>query len=178
MRIIFEMHWRWLPNGLTLFRFLAGVALPWVPRPWQFSVLLVAGFTDLIDGWLGRRLGGVSHFGRIMDPIADKTLVVTALLCALSSGWLTAIELVFFAARDIAVTVLTGLALLLRGTNWRKLQPRLSGKIATGGQVGVLLLLFARQTPQPNWVIAAAILSVLAAIDYTFSAIYTWKQDR
>lgn len=171
------MNFRWLPNGLTLFRFIAGLALPWVPQPWQFSVLLVAGFTDLIDGWLGRQLGGVSHFGRIMDPIADKTLVIMALACALSSQWLSLTEFVFFAARDIAVTVLTGVALLLRSANWRKLEPRLSGKIATGGQVGVLLLLFARQQPQPLWVIAASALSVWAAIDYTLSAIHTWRQD-
>lgn len=171
------MHLRWLPNGLTLFRLGAGLALPWVPLSWQFSVVLVAGFTDLIDGWLGRQLGGVSHFGRIVDPIADKTLVVMALFCAWSSGWLTVTELVFFAARDIAVTVLTGVALVLRGANWRKLQPRLSGKIATGGQVGVLLLLFARQEPQPIWVMVAAALSVWSAINYTVSAIHTWRQD-
>jgi phosphatidylglycerophosphate synthase len=101
-----------------------------------------------------------------------------ALVYALKNGWLTPWEFPFFAARDIAVTVLSGLAIMLRGANWRKLQPRLSGKIATGGQVVVLLLLFARQQPQPMWVIVASVLSVWSAMDYTISAVQTWSRDR
>lgn len=173
-----DMNWHWLPNTLTVSRFVAAVALPWVPGPWQFWVLLIAGFTDLIDGWLSRWLGGTSHFGRIADPIADKTLVVVALLVALQNGWLTLWEFPFFAARDITVTMLSGVAIVLRGANWRKLQPRLSGKLATGGQVIVLLLLFARQEPQPMWVIVASAISVWSAIDYTISAVQTWSRDR
>ena len=172
------MRWDWLPNTLTVARFFAGVVLPWIGWPWQFWVLLVAGFTDLIDGWLSRWLGGVSHFGRIADPIADKTLVIVALLCALQNGWLTTTELVFFAARDLVVTVLSGMAIILRGANWRKLQPRLSGKIATGAQVVVLLLLFAQQDRKPVWTLIASAISVWSAIDYTLSAMRTWSRDR
>ncbi len=172
------MNWSWLPNGLTVSRFIAGIVLPWVAGPWQFWVLLAAGFTDLIDGWLGRLLGGTSHFGRIADPIADKTLVVVALICALQNGWVTPWELALFAARDIVATGLSVVAVILRGANWRKLQPRLSGKIATGAQVLVLLLLFATQQRQPAWVILASALSVWSAIDYTLSAVRTWSQDR
>jgi CDP-diacylglycerol--glycerol-3-phosphate 3-phosphatidyltransferase len=173
-----SMNWSWLPNSLTVLRFFAGIALLWIPAPWQFWVLLVAGFTDLIDGWLSRQLGGTSHFGRIVDPIADKTLVVAALVCVLRNGWLTPVELVLVAARDIAVTALSVVALFLKGANWKKLQPRLSGKIATGGQVVALLMLFATQQRRPVWVMIAAVLSVWSAIDYTLSAYRTWSQDR
>lgn len=171
-------HWSWLPNGLTVARFFAGLALPWVPSAWQFPVLLVAGFTDLIDGELGRRLGGVSDFGRIMDPIADKTLVLAAVLVTWWSQWVTGPELVVFAARDIAVVMLSVMAVSLHRRHWQNLQPRLSGKIATGGQVLVLLLLFAYRKPLPGWVAVASMLSVISAMDYTVGAIQTWRRTR
>lgn len=170
--------WSWLPNALTIARFFAGLALPFVPAPWQFGVLLVAGFTDLIDGELGRRLGGVSDFGRIMDPIADKTLVIAAIVTALWSQWVTWPQLLVFAARDIAVVVLSVIAVSLHRRHWQNLQPRLSGKIATGGQVAALLMLFACQRPLPGWGAVASVLSVIAAIDYTVSAVRTWRKFR
>ncbi len=171
-------RWSWLPNGLTVARFFAGLALPFVPPSWQFGVLLVAGFTDLIDGELGRRLGSVSDFGRIMDPIADKTLVIAAVFVAWWSRWVTGPELLMFAARDIAVVVLSMIAVTLHRRHWQNLQPRVSGKIATGGQVLVLLLLFAYQRPLPGWVAVASMLSIISAMDYTVGAIQTWRNTR
>jgi len=171
-------RWNWLPNGLTVARFVAGLALPFVLPPWQFPLLLVAGFTDLIDGELGRRMGGTSHFGRIMDPIADKTLVIAAVFCALWQHWVTWPELLVFAARDIAVVVLSIIAVSLHRRHWQHLQPRWSGKVATGGQVLVLLLLFAYRQPLPGWVGIASVLSVVSAIDYTVSAVRTWRATR
>lgn len=172
------IRWDWLPNGLTVSRFVAGLILPFVDSRWQFFVVLLAGFTDLIDGELGRRLGGTSHFGRIMDPIADKTLVISAALCTVWSGWLTVTALVFFAARDIAVVVLSVVAMGLRADNWKNLQPRLTGKMATGGQVLTLLLMFASRSRWPvlTWIVAG--ISVLSAIDYTASALRTWHRIR
>ena len=63
-------------------------------------------------------------------------------------------------------------------TSCMALFSRLSGKIATGGQVVALLMLFATQQRRPVWVMIAAVLSVWSAIDYTFSAYRTWSQDR
>ncbi len=171
-----HFHWSWLPNGLTVARFCAGLTLPFTPPGWQFCVLLLAGFTDLIDGELGRRMGGTSDFGRILDPIADKTLVIAAVCCALWQHWVTWPELLVFAARDIAVVLLSIVAVSLHRRNWQNLQPRLSGKIATGGQVFVLLLLFAYRQPAPEWVRFAAMLSVASAVDYTVCAVRTWRR--
>ncbi|MBS0261214.1 MAG: CDP-alcohol phosphatidyltransferase family protein [Planctomycetes bacterium] len=165
--------WCWLPNGLTILRFIAGVLLPWLPADWQFSVLLVAGFTDLIDGWLGRVLGAVSHFGQIADPIADKTLVLAAVGCAVSNGWLSWIELLGVAARDLTVLALCMLALLYHWDNWRRLTPRLSGKIATGAQVLALLAVFWTRQPQPAIVLGASLVSSLSALDYAWKACTT-----
>lgn len=106
-RPVKQPNWSWLPNGLTILRFVAGVLLPWLPADWQFTVLFVAGFTDLVDGWLGRILKATSHFGKIADPIADKTLVIAAILCSLRAEWLSWAELFALAARDLTVLFLS-----------------------------------------------------------------------
>jgi phosphatidylglycerophosphate synthase len=163
-------RWDWLPNSLTVSRFILGAALPFLPAEWQFGVLLAAGFTDLIDGWIGRILGCTSGFGQVMDPIADKTLVLGAVGTALVAGWVTPLELVLIAARDLTVLVLSARALSLGVANWRKLTPRLSGKFATGAQVAALLLLFWTRQPCPVMVGIAAAFSVLSAVDYSWRA--------
>jgi CDP-diacylglycerol--glycerol-3-phosphate 3-phosphatidyltransferase len=162
--------WSWLPNGLTILRFAAGVMLPWVPADWQFTVLLAAGVSDLVDGWLGRWLRVTSNFGQIADPIADKTLVLVAVLCAMRAEWLSWPELFALAARDLTVLVLSGLALANHRENWRKLTPRLSGKIATGAQIVALLTLFWFQHPQPILVWIAGGFSILSGLDYAWRA--------
>ncbi|MBD3624120.1 MAG: CDP-diacylglycerol--glycerol-3-phosphate 3-phosphatidyltransferase, partial [Rhodobacteraceae bacterium] len=76
-----------LPNVLTVVRLLAAPAFALVfvvlPRPvadWLALVLFVgAAATDYLDGWLARKWGQVSAFGRMLDPIADKAMVVIAL---------------------------------------------------------------------------------------------------
>lgn len=77
-----------LPNILTLFRLLAapGVVLAFLllPRPiadWTaFALFVAASVTDYVDGYLARRLGQISQIGTMLDPIADKAMVLIALL--------------------------------------------------------------------------------------------------
>ncbi|PRY93590.1 CDP-diacylglycerol--glycerol-3-phosphate 3-phosphatidyltransferase [Hasllibacter halocynthiae] len=79
------MKWN-LPNVLTFGRLVAAPALPLayvlLPAPWADLVGLIlfsaAAITDYVDGQLARRWGQVSRFGAMLDPIADKAMVVTA----------------------------------------------------------------------------------------------------
>jgi phosphatidylglycerophosphate synthase len=160
----------WLPNSLTVLRLLLALWLPWAPAEWQFWILLIAGFTDLVDGTIGRALGGTSSFGQVVDPIADKALALSALGTALVHRWITPLEALGVASRDVVVLVLSGWALCLARENWRKMTPRLSGKIATGGQIAALLVLFWLRGPSPVIVWIAAGLSFVSAIDYALCA--------
>ena len=80
------MTWN-LPNILTVFRLLCapGLALVFLilPRPladWLAVILFVgASLTDFIDGYLARKWDQMSKFGAMLDPIADKAMVVTAI---------------------------------------------------------------------------------------------------
>ena len=84
-------RWRQLPNALTMSRIAVIPPLVWLislPQAWATwtaaAVFLLASATDFIDGFAARRLRVVSHFGKLMDPIADK-LMVAALLVALAA---------------------------------------------------------------------------------------------
>ena len=87
------MRWT-LPNILTILRLLAapGVALAFVvlPRPfadWAAVALFIgAALTDWVDGWLARRWMQVSRFGAMLDPIADKAMVLIA-TCVVVMLW-------------------------------------------------------------------------------------------
>ena len=76
------------PNFLTLLRLVAAPGLAVVflyfARPWAdwYALILfvLASLTDFVDGWLARRWQQVTAFGRMMDPIADKAMVMIALL--------------------------------------------------------------------------------------------------
>ena len=75
-----------LPNMLTLSRIVAiplVVACFWLDRGWaqwlSMILFVIAAVTDWFDGYFARRYHQISHFGRFLDPIADKLLVAAAL---------------------------------------------------------------------------------------------------
>ncbi len=114
-----EAFWN-APNAITLSRIAAGpLVLLLAPFPGERGSLLVGlGFlavslTDLLDGYLARRDGTVTRIGKLLDPLADKLLAMTAflMLVALARIPLWAVPLVILIlAREIAVTALRGMA--------------------------------------------------------------------
>ncbi|GAA5078065.1 CDP-diacylglycerol--glycerol-3-phosphate 3-phosphatidyltransferase [Roseibacterium beibuensis] len=95
------MNWT-LPNILTVFRLIAapmvGLIFLFLPRPaadWVALILfVVASLTDYVDGWMARSWNQVSKFGAMLDPIADKAMVVIALAVILGLHGITAWTLV------------------------------------------------------------------------------------
>ena len=91
-----------IPNILTIGRLVAApcVALVFVvfDRPladWlAFWIFVVAAMTDFFDGWLARKFNQVSELGKMLDPIADKVMVVIALSLIISLGGLSAVLVV------------------------------------------------------------------------------------
>ncbi len=109
-----------LPNVLTLLRIATIPLLVWLlsypdarTSVATFIVFALASLTDFFDGWIARRYGLVTALGKLLDPLADKLLVVTALvMLALMDrspgipGWL----LVLIVGRELAVTGLRSIA--------------------------------------------------------------------
>ena len=110
-----------LPDQLTLARALA-VPLVIVLFDWDFDdhlywatgVFVVAMATDQVDGWLARRRNQTSAFGKLLDPIADKVLVLAVLVMLVAEGVAPAWMVAAIVAREIAVSGLR-LAAIERG---------------------------------------------------------------
>ena len=99
------------PNALTFYRIVAIPGLILLMNwPNRVSSLLagllfsVAAITDYLDGWYARKLGLVSNFGKIMDPLADKLLVSSALIMLAAHGRVAAWIVCVIIGREIAVT--------------------------------------------------------------------------
>lgn len=129
------------------------------------AVFIVAAATDGLDGWLARHRNQRSRLGTILDPIADKGLLLSALLTLSLSAWPEKFPLWFpllVIARD--VLAIGGALLLAQLVNLRELTPHWTGKVATVGQMtalGAVMLKF------PPWFVEA---SVWFAAVFTFAS--------
>ena len=106
-----------LPNILTMTRIAAiplmAVLLLSPSQPaglWATIVFSLASITDWLDGYLARRMGIVTIFGKFLDPIADKLIVMAALIMILPFGRVPAWMVLVILGREIIITGLRGIA--------------------------------------------------------------------
>lgn len=107
---------RHIPNILSALRILmVGVFLYFFIKAQYLSCLItyiVAFLTDLLDGFLARRNNWISNIGKVLDPLADKLMVLTALVCFLTRGWLPLYMIIIVFAKELIMIV--GGAILFR----------------------------------------------------------------
>ena len=129
-------------------------------------VFALASLTDFVDGYLARSRDSVTTFGKLMDPLADKLLIVGALLCLVSLGRLEAWVAMVIIARELAVTMLRVNA----GQSGIVIEASMFGKIKTCVQIAAILAVIAVHPPFPMWVSALVYLmvaiTVLSGLDY------------
>lgn len=123
-----------LPNKLTILRvilipvFLAALFLAPVPMNRYIAVLIfiVASLTDLLDGKIARKYNMVTNFGKFMDPLADKLLVMSALVSMVALEDLPAWVVIVILAREFAITGFRTLAveagIVLAASWWGKVK--------------------------------------------------------
>src|SRR5271163_4082821 len=106
-----------IPNLLTMARIVAIPFFVWLldtPTPirgfWACIVFTLAAITDLLDGYLARKLGVVSLLGKFLDPLADKLIVMAALVWMVPMGRIATWVVVLLLAREISVTGLRSVA--------------------------------------------------------------------
>ncbi len=116
-----EKFWN-LPNTVTMLRIGVVPGLLFMPLATSVSgsrflawAFIIAALSDLLDGWLARRDGGrhITRIGKLLDPLADKLLVSTALIMLLAIGRIPiggAGMVVVIVGRELAVTGLRGIA--------------------------------------------------------------------
>ncbi len=100
-------------------------------------VFLIVCATDWLDGWLARRWGTVTSLGKFLDPLADKLLIVTALIMLISLDRVPAWMVALIVSREIAVTGLRTMAVrtgIVIGATWL-------GKVKTVSQIAAITAL-------------------------------------
>lgn len=167
-------------NLLTLLRI---AAIPWVvallykpqslqQHVWAGCLFGLALFTDLFDGMIARRTKTITILGQVMDPVADKLMVITGLVLILHHGYINALWVILLIGREVVVNSLRTLA----GQYDILIPSILSGKIkvfAEGFGIGFLM-----GGPEFRWlglpwfeighacIYAAALLATWSAANY------------
>lgn len=170
------MNW---PNRLSLLR--VGlvpliVLMIIIGASWSYGValalFLVGGLTDWADGWMARRYRIVTNFGKFMDPVADKLLVLSAMISLCGQGLIPSWACVVVLFRELAVDGLRLVAM----EQGRVIAAGKLGKIKTCTQMAMLVayLLSAigwLRVPALNW----TLLAVAMAMTLWSGVDYFWK---
>jgi CDP-diacylglycerol--glycerol-3-phosphate 3-phosphatidyltransferase len=164
-----------LPNVLTLLRILLVPVLVVALLDETANgdllaaiVFALASVTDAMDGYLARTRNAITTFGKLMDPIADKLLIIAALVALVSlhrlAGWVAMVII----ARELTVTVTRMQATqhgVVIASNWW-------GKAKTIVQVAAIFFVIAVGEPTPAWVsglvYGMVAITIVSGIDYFF----------
>ena len=167
-----------VPNALTIARLVMVPLFVWAYAAGHtmaaLGIFCAASLTDCLDGFLARKLNQITNFGKLVDPLADKLLVVCALACHVWAGVFPLAAVLIVAAKELLM-VAGGAVLLRRGvvvqSNWY-------GKIATIFFMAALILGFFHQSlgeagfRADLWFLwVAVILSLVALAQYAAHAL-------
>lgn len=164
-----------LPNKLTMARVILipfFVLFLLVPIAGDYSkyialvIFIIASLTDLLDGKIARKYNLVTNFGKFMDPLADKLLVCSALICFIELDLLPAWIVLIIIAREFIISgfrlVASDNDVVIAASYW--------GKFKTTSQMIMIILLIA-QIPgfdllEQAFIYIALILTVVSLVDY------------
>ena len=177
-----------LPNKLTVLRIcivpfsVFFMLAEFVPHRYLFALILFCGasYTDHLDGKIARRDNLITNFGKLMDPLADKILVISALICLVKLDLAFTVCVILIMIREFAITSIRLLAVeqgrVIAANNWGKLKT-ISQMVAI---IAILLFQYiatfvpAFQTPA---VIIGHVLIVIATIFTVISGVIYIKDN-
>ncbi|MCM1144023.1 MAG: CDP-diacylglycerol--glycerol-3-phosphate 3-phosphatidyltransferase [Blautia sp.] len=163
-----------LPNKLTMFRVILIpffvlfmlVEITSVDKWIALAIFIIASLTDLLDGKIARKYNLVTNFGKFMDPLADKLLVCSALICLVAMDKIPAWMVIVIIAREF---IISGFR-LIASDNGVVIAASYWGKFKTTFQMVMICLLIADieaisvLTTIVMWI--AVLLTVISLIDY------------
>ena len=170
-----------LPNKLTMFRvilipfFVFFLLAPYFEGYGNYvavAIFIVASLTDLLDGKIARKYNLVTNFGKFMDPLADKLLVCSAMICLIELGLLPAWIVIIIIAREF---IISGFR-LIASDNGVVIAASYWGKFKTVFQMAMVIVMILKVRIEPFTLVfkvletllmyIAVILTVVSLIDY------------
>lgn len=170
-----------LPNRLTVLRvimvpfFVAFMLIPslggMANKYIALALFCVASFTDFLDGYLARRDNLVTNFGKFMDPLADKLLVCSALICLSSMEKLPTWIVLIIIAREFIISgfrlVASDNGIVIAASYW--------GKFKTVSHMTMIILLILDFQNPVYQVVTNIIVAIGLALTVISLADYVWK---
>jgi phosphatidylglycerophosphate synthase len=159
-----------LPNSISLSRVVLALAFVLVSDPrYRIALIAVAGFTDIIDGWLARHEKSESTAGAFLDPLADRIFVLVAISTYLIEGLLTTGQYFIFLTRDLATAAGFVVAKVVPTLRPAVFRARMLGKIVTVVQLVTLVAIIVVPELTNALVLTIGVLSVASIVDYTIA---------
>lgn len=175
------MNGRWIPNLITTCRIALsvplGVLIVEERHVHALGVMVVAGLSDGLDGWLARRFNWQTRLGARLDPLADKLLVGVTYGALAWAGvlpwWLTALVI----GRDLVI--IAGAALFQAVTGRLEMAPSLLSKLNTTAQIAlaIVAVLHAGIVTLP-FPLLHGLISLVAAMTLASGLSYVWAWTR
>ena len=174
-----------LPNILTMLRLVlipvfAGLFLAGYEK-WALAVFIIASITDYLDGYLARKNNQITAFGKLMDPLADKLMVCTALLGQGLSGVFPWPAILIVMTKEV-VMIIGGIYMLQNGI---VVYSNILGKAAQFSFIAALILSFwhkefvAASLPLDRIILWIAVaLALVALVDYALDAVKKLKAHK
>ncbi len=147
------------PNTLTISRIVLTVLFimfisgeGFFPKLMGAIIFFIASFTDFYDGYIAKKHNMISDFGKLMDPIADKFLMLSAFLIFVKMGLVTVLAFLVIFGREVFITIMR----INAKSKGKVLAAEKLGKYKTASQViaaGVILIyvVFSETTGFKNW---------------------------
>lgn len=168
------MNLRQLPNTISVFRILLVLPITYLLLKQQYQqalvLFLIAGISDGVDGFLAKHYGWQTWLGGVLDPLADKFLLVSSFIALAWVGrlpwWLVSLVLL----RDIII--IAGATLYYFRVDRIEAQPTFLSKFNTVSQIGlVLLVILGEMLPLPAWpltlmILFVALTTISSGVDY------------
>ncbi|MDB4879451.1 MAG: CDP-alcohol phosphatidyltransferase [Gemmatimonadetes bacterium] len=157
-----------LPNLLSSSRFVLAAGFVVADSTGaRVGLIGAAAATDFLDGWVARRSDRTSRWGALLDPIADRVFVLTAVGALLLGGLLSTTEYFVLIIRDLATAVGFVVARLIPWLRPVVFQARPAGKVVTVLQLVALATALAAPELLPALLPVVAIVSLASVVDYT-----------
>ncbi|UXI69438.1 CDP-alcohol phosphatidyltransferase family protein [Tahibacter amnicola] len=178
---------RHIPNVLTILRMLLTVPLAWMLRNGRYDaallLALVAGASDALDGYLAKRFNWQSWLGGVLDPIADKLMLMICYICLAMAGALPPWLAWLVVGRDLVIVA--GAVAYHNLVGPLTASPTTISKATTCLQIGLVLatlLHLSRFAEWPDWINATlfaivAVATVASGLDYVLRwSIKAWRE--